>query len=126
MNDLRIRRLYYSTSDVSEIAKVRPHVLRSWEAKFPNLKPSKSKSGRRLFKPSDLDLVLIIKRLKDEGYTEEKIYNLLKYHGREKLSKVELLHDREKSRKILLFIEIYSCLQEILTILDTNSPLRLE
>lgn len=117
MNGLGIRRLYFSTSDVSEIAKVQPHVLRSWESKFPNLNPSKSKSGRRLFKPGDLDLVLIIKKLKDKGYTEEKIRSLLKYHGREKLI---ILHDREKSWKVLLFFEIYSCLKEILKILNTD------
>jgi DNA-binding transcriptional MerR regulator len=120
MNGLRIRRLYYSTTDVSEIAKVQPHVLRSWESKFPNLNPSKSKSGRRLFRQGDLDLVLIIKKLKDEGYTEEKIRNLIKYHGREKLIKIELLHDREKSGKVILFFEIYSGLKEILKILNSD------
>jgi DNA-binding transcriptional MerR regulator len=38
-------------------------VLRFWETEFPTLKPTKSKSGHRLYRRRDVELVLEIKRL---------------------------------------------------------------
>lgn len=72
-----IKRLYFSASDVCRIAGVSPGTLKGWELKFHNLKPARSQTGRRLYKPSDLTLVKRIKRLKDIGYTDEKVAEML-------------------------------------------------
>jgi len=118
MEGPKIQRLYYSAGDVSEIVQIPTHVLRSWEKKFPRLKPSKSKSGRRLFKPHDLNLVMEIKALKGKGYTDEKICNLLKPTGGEEAVKHEVSTKTETARKDYLIFDIYSGLKEILHILD--------
>ena len=114
LNGLKIRRLYYSTSDVSEIVQVPVRLLRIWENKFPYLKPSKSKSGRRLFKPKDLWVIVTIKKLKDAGYTDEKIINLLKHHSIKELANKDLLANQNKIHKMMLLSEIYKDLNEIL------------
>lgn len=83
----KIRRLYYSASEVSDIVGISPGMLKAWEQKFPNFKPARSQSGRRLYKPSDLKLVKRIKKLKDIGYTDEKVLGLL-YPEDEKESQI--------------------------------------
>ncbi len=63
-------RLYYSISEVSEIAQVKPHVLRYWETQFKILKPRKNRAGNRMYRPRDLNLVLTIRDLLyRNGYT---------------------------------------------------------
>lgn len=47
-----------------------PYVLRYWESEFPNLAPSKNRSGQRIYAKVDVDMVLRVKELLyDEGYT---------------------------------------------------------
>lgn len=124
LNGLNIRRLYYSTSDVSEIVQVPVRLLRIWENKFPDLKPTKSKSGRRLFKPKDLWVVITIKKLKDAGYTDEKIINLLKHHSVKELINKDLLSNQNKIHKMMLLSEIYTDLNEILSCLKIRRPIQ--
>lgn len=63
-------RLYYSISEVAEITKVKPYVLRFWEKEFPNLNPKKNRAGNRVYQLKDIELVDHIKTLLyDQGYT---------------------------------------------------------
>ena len=63
-------RLYFRIGDVAQICGLEAYVLRFWETQFPRLKPSKSKSGQRLYRRSEVELALEIKRLvHGEGYT---------------------------------------------------------
>jgi len=63
-------RLYFKISDVASICSVAATVLRFWETQFPQLKPSKSGTGQRLYRRRDVEQVLEIKRLVyEEGYT---------------------------------------------------------
>lgn len=56
-------KLYYSISEVSNLAGVKPYVLRYWESEFKNLKPRKSMGGRRTYTSKDIDIILLIKKL---------------------------------------------------------------
>jgi DNA-binding transcriptional MerR regulator len=61
---------YFRIGEVGEIAQVQPHVLRFWETEFRALKPSKTKSNRRLYTRRDVELVLRIRDLLyEQGYT---------------------------------------------------------
>lgn len=63
-------RLYYSISEASAIAKVKPHVLRYWETQFKMLRPKKNKAGNRMYRKRDLRLIQIIKELLyEKGFT---------------------------------------------------------
>ncbi|HBQ44442.1 MAG TPA: MerR family transcriptional regulator [Thiomicrospira sp.] len=60
---------YFTIGQVSELCRVKSHVLRYWEQVFPQLEPSK-RSGRRYYQRADLELVLEIKSLlQDQGFT---------------------------------------------------------
>jgi len=64
------QKLYYSIGEVSEIVKVKPHVLRYWETQFPVLKPKKNRAGNRTYRVRDMRLLLTIKSLLYErGFT---------------------------------------------------------
>lgn len=56
-------KLYFRIGEVSDIVGVKPYVLRYWESEFPDVKPSKSKSGQRLYKRKDVEMLLKIKEL---------------------------------------------------------------
>ena len=63
-------KLYFRIGEVSDIVGVKPYVLRYWESEFPDIKPSKSKSGQRLYKRRDVEMLLKIKGLLyDERFT---------------------------------------------------------
>ena len=64
------KKLYFSISEVSKIAGVKPSVLRFWESEFRKLRPRKNKGGRRLYTQKDVNLVLAIKKLLyEDGYS---------------------------------------------------------
>jgi DNA-binding transcriptional MerR regulator len=49
---------------------VKPHVLRYWEAEFPQLKPVKRRGNRRYYQRGDIILIRQIKGLLyEQGYT---------------------------------------------------------
>ncbi|HET8945856.1 MAG TPA: MerR family transcriptional regulator, partial [Candidatus Polarisedimenticolia bacterium] len=64
------RKLFYKLQEVCELTDTQPYVLRFWESEFTQLAPTKSRTGQRLYRKRDIDLVLEIKRLlNDEGQT---------------------------------------------------------
>lgn len=54
---------YFRIGEVSELLKVEPYVLRYWESEFPNVKPSKSVSGHRVYSRKDVEFLIEIKKL---------------------------------------------------------------
>ncbi|MBN2029035.1 MerR family transcriptional regulator [bacterium] len=117
-----IRRLYYSTKEVSEFVQIPRYILRMWETKFPQVKPSKSKSGRRLYKQKDLDALFQIKKLKDKGYTDDKVVWLIDHqqdgHRVEEANQEKPIPQIDKSRKMVFLFEMMNGLNEILRILN--------
>lgn len=55
-------KLYFRIGEVAELTSLKPSILRFWETEFPQLKPSKSSSGQRLYSKSDVELILLIKK----------------------------------------------------------------
>ena len=63
-------KLYFRIGEVARLCKLPAYVLRFWETEFPQLKPSKSSTGQRLYRRRDVENVLDIKRLLyGEGFT---------------------------------------------------------
>lgn len=64
------RKTYYSISEVAADLDVRPHVLRYWETQFPMLRPKKGRSGSRMYRERDVDVLRRIRSLLyDKGFT---------------------------------------------------------
>jgi DNA-binding transcriptional MerR regulator len=56
-------RALFKASEVCDLIKLQPYVLRSWEAEFPTLGVSKSAGSARVYRRSDVEQVARIKHL---------------------------------------------------------------
>ncbi len=64
------KQLYYKIGEACKLLDIQPYVLRYWETEFPELSPSKSRSGQRVYGAKELELIRRIKELLyDEGFT---------------------------------------------------------
>src|SRR5437867_1826673 len=54
---------YYKIGEVCEITGTQPYVLRFWESEFPSLAPKKNRSGQRVYRKRDIELIRRIKAL---------------------------------------------------------------
>jgi DNA-binding transcriptional MerR regulator len=73
-----IKKKYYSIGEVADMLKVKPSLIRFWEAEFPQLAPKKNRKGNRTFTEADIELLKTIYYLvKERKYTlkgaEEKL-----------------------------------------------------
>jgi DNA-binding transcriptional MerR regulator len=63
-------KVYFRIGEVSQLAQTKPYVLRYWETEFPTLRPTKTRTGHRLYRRKDVETILEIKRLLyEEGFT---------------------------------------------------------
>jgi len=56
-------KIYFKIGEVSELLELQPHVLRYWETEFDILNPVKSKSGQRLYRRRDVEILSLVKDL---------------------------------------------------------------
>lgn len=64
------KQLYYKIGEACKLLDIQPYVLRYWETEFPDLSPTKSRSGQRVYSEEELALIRRIKELLyNEGFT---------------------------------------------------------
>lgn len=102
-------KLYFRIGEVSDIVRVKPYVLRYWESEFSDIKPSKSKSGQRLYKRRDVEMLVKIKELLyDERFTingaRKRLKETMKCDGKESEHAVDGIHD-EAAEQLDVFEE---------------------
>ena len=56
-------KLFFKIGEVCELTDTQPYVLRYWESEFRLLRPSKNKSGQRVYRRREVETVLEIKDL---------------------------------------------------------------
>jgi len=116
MKDLAIKKLYYSISEVSEMTSVKPYILRYWESEFPQLKPSKNRAGKRIYRQSDIQLIMLIKKLLyEEKFTiEGAISKINSSHKDHEQLDIPLNHEKFQT----VVEDIKKELQDIIDILN--------
>lgn len=118
MNELNIKKLYYSISEVSKMTSLKPYVLRYWESEFSQLRPSKNRAGNRIYRSNDIKTIFLIKKLL---YTDKYTID----GARQKLNKISennrqlniSFHDEKMNS---LVNELKKGLSDILKILNGN------
>ena len=81
-------KLFFSISEVSNITKVKPYILRYWESEFSCLNPDRDKAGRRNYRKKDLEIIFLIKKLLHERkYSIAGAKRSLSRKNREKIEK---------------------------------------
>ena len=63
-----VRQEFFSIGDVCALTELKPHVLRYWESQFRVLNPAKNRSGNRVYKAREIELIMLVKHLL---YTEK-------------------------------------------------------
>ena len=63
MDEPIAKKAYYSIGEVCELTGLKPHVLRYWETQFELLHPTKNRAGNRVFRPKEIELILLVKHL---------------------------------------------------------------
>ena len=100
-------KLFFRIGEVCEIVGVEPYVLRFWETEFPVLVPEKSKSGHRVYKRKNVEMVLKIKELLyDRGFTIAG--------AKKQLSRTRAAQGPERDK---ILIQMRKELRDILTLL---------
>jgi len=111
-------KLFFKIGEVADLAGVEQHVLRYWEDEIDALKPTKNRSGQRLYQKRDVELVLEIKRLLyEEKFTIAGAKNKLKKF-KKKGTQLDFAYDRESFLEWKR--EIKNDLQAILKLLDES------
>ena len=73
---------FRTISEVASDLDVPQHVLRFWESRFAQVRPTKRAGGRRYYRPEDVDLLRGIRALLySEGYTIKGVQKLLRERG---------------------------------------------
>jgi DNA-binding transcriptional MerR regulator len=57
------KKAYYSIGEVCDLTGLKPHVLRYWETQFKLLRPTKNRAGNRVYRPKEIELILLVKDL---------------------------------------------------------------
>lgn len=85
---------FRSIAEVTEDLGIAPHVLRFWETKFSQIKPMKTKSSRRYYRPDDVELLALIKELLyNRRYTIEGVQKLFKNRSLKDILGTEIQKD---------------------------------
>lgn len=64
--------LYYSLREVCKLLNIKPHNLEYWERRIPEIKSHKI-GKRKFYKKEELEILLQVKKLLEEGYTLEGV-----------------------------------------------------
>jgi DNA-binding transcriptional MerR regulator len=114
---------FFSIGEVCTLTDLKPHVLRYWESQFRFLNPAKNRSGNRVYKSREVELIMLVKHLLyTEKYTIEGARQRIDHYRRTG----EL---RSAARKVLAgeaVTELRASLQEVMDILDGKPVKKVE
>ena len=101
----RVKKLYYSIGEVSELTGLKAYVLRYWQTEFSQLNPPKNRAGNRTYRQKDIDVILNIKDLLyKKKYTIEGARSIISGHKRTPVVKKQMTKQKsidEKQQVIL-------------------------
>lgn len=74
---------FFSIGEVCALTDLKPHVLRYWESQFRFLNPAKNRSGNRVYKSREVELIMLVKHLLyTEKYTIEGARQRIEHYRR--------------------------------------------
>ena len=110
---------FYSIGEVCGLTDLKPHVLRYWESQFRFLNPAKNRSGNRVYKGREVELIMLVKHLLyTEKFTIEGARQRVDHYRRTG----ELRVSAHRAFETELAQEIRSTVEQTLAILDGKTP----
>lgn len=116
MNEPIAKKAYYSIGEVCDLTGLKDHVLRYWETQFDVLSPTKNRAGNRVYRPKEIEVVLLVKHLLyEEKYTIEG--------ARKKLQEMRKSGELAEERQEVLEPEVVAGLKtELNALLELLTP----
>ncbi|MEC7885781.1 MAG: MerR family transcriptional regulator [Pseudomonadota bacterium] len=90
----------YRIGLTTQITGIRPETLRAWERRYAVVRPIRSNAGDRLYSQSDLDRLVLIKKLCDSGDAISTIANLSEEDLRARLEQYRAKSSDESVNKL--------------------------
>jgi len=110
---------FFSIGEVCALTDLKPHVLRYWESQFRFLNPAKNRSGNRVYKSREVELIMLVKHLLyTEKYTIEGARQRIEQYR--KSGELKTQASRAASRTTLR--EVREELDRIIQLLDGAAP----
>ena len=110
---------FYSIGEVCGLTDLKPHVLRYWESQFRFLNPAKNRSGNRVYKGREVELIMLVKHLLyTEKFTIEGARQRVDHYRRTG----ELRVSAHRAFETELAQEIRTTVEQTLAILDGKAP----
>ncbi|MGE5926509.1 MAG: MerR family transcriptional regulator [Gemmatimonadota bacterium] len=110
---------FYSIGEVCALTDLKPHVLRYWESQFRFLSPAKNRSGNRVYKAREVELIMLVKHLLyTEKFTIEGARQRIDQFKRSGELKVEA----RRATDVETIQELRGALEEVLAVLDGREP----
>jgi DNA-binding transcriptional MerR regulator len=110
---------FYSIGEVCALTDLKPHVLRYWESQFRFLNPAKNRSGNRVYKAKEVELIMLVKHLLyTEKYTIEGARHRIDQYRRSG----ELRPMAREAFEAQMIQEVRDELERVLDVLDGKPP----
>ncbi len=105
MDEPIAKKAYYSIGEVCDLAGLKPHVLRYWETQFEMLNPTKNRAGNRVYRPKEVEFVLLVKNLLyEQKFTIEG--------ARQKLLEMRRMGELQEERREVVTPELLAAFKE--------------
>ena len=110
---------FYSIGEVCNLTDLKPHVLRYWESQFRFLNPAKNRSGNRVYKGREVELIMLVKHLLyTEKFTIDGARQRIDHYRRTG----ELRASARQAFEAEMVQDLRSTVEEVVGILDGKTP----
>jgi DNA-binding transcriptional MerR regulator len=110
---------FFSIGEVCALTDLKPHVLRYWESQFRFLSPSKNRSGNRVYKSREVELILLVKHLL---YTEKYTIDGARIRLEAYRKNGELKGAARQAAGIETLAELRQAVDQVIAVLDGKLP----
>jgi DNA-binding transcriptional MerR regulator len=110
---------FFSIGEVCALTDLKPHVLRYWESQFRFLNPAKNRSGNRVYKGREIELILLVKHLL---YTDKFTIEGARLRVEHFRRTGELKAAAREATSIETIREIRAALDDVIATLDGHAP----
>lgn len=120
----KIKKLYYSIGDVSEITNLKQYVLRYWETEFSFLNPKKNSAGNRIYIDKDIQIIKEIQSLLYERKFTIKGANQFltdRYTKEDKIDNIISIVDNNSNNDRELLFNLKKGLQDIVDLIEKHN-----
>lgn len=111
---------FFSIGEVCALTDLKPHVLRYWESQFRFLSPSKNRSGNRVYKSREVELILLVKHLL---YTEKFTIEGARIRLEAYRKNGELKGAARQAAGVETLAELREAVDRVIAVLDGAAPL---